>query len=98
MCQCLEIGFGTVGGVISSQVHHFHLDCTKQAVLFNTADLSRKLRFLNTAVNETENGQAEPAARESNVVNKEMVDVLKVPVAKYTDGNDTIGTDHQLQD
>ena len=65
--------------------------------------MSRKLWFLNTAVNETENDKAEYAARESNVVNiananKEMVDVLKVPVAKYTDGNDTLGTDHQLQD
>ena len=61
--------------------------------------MSRKLWFLNTAVNETENDKAEYAARESNVVNiananKEMVDVLKVPVAKYTDGNDTISTDY----
>ena len=99
MCQCLEIGFGTVSGVISHQVHHFHQDCTKQSALFHTADVSTKLLFLNTSVNGTENDHAEPVARESNVVDiaydtNEMVDVLKVLAAKYRDDNDTVGTDH----
>ena len=45
MCQCLEIGFGSVSEVISSQVHQ--LNCTKEVALFHTTDMLVKLCFLN---------------------------------------------------
>ena len=87
MCQCLEVGFGTVSEVISSQGHP--LNCTKQGSSFNTAIMLKKNQFLNTVIEDDSNivvatketgiDCPEPAARETDCGNtghatKEAVD------------------------
>ena len=102
MCQCLEVGFGTVSEVISSQVHP--LNCTKQGSSFNTAIMLKNIQFLNTVIEDDSNivlasketgiDCPEPAARDTDCENtghatKEAVDDYKTHPLRETTGDDT---------